>query len=175
MDKIYEIDEIDGKKYISLNEFAQLVEKKPKTILRRKKDIPVIEKFGNEWYVLSGTRYPCKVNSFKVKDNYDKRYVLIKAIDNNKYINSKMLQIYPNEFDLMLRDFVNAGLIEENYNGNTYGANGYSCTDKGAEIIKKSKTTVIKVIKALLEEGARVVGIVAGEVLSRTFTNSITQ
>lgn len=161
--------EFEGKTYISLNEFANTVNRKPKTILRRKNDIPVIEKFGNDWYALSGTRYPCKVKRFKINNDWDKRYVLLKAIDGRKYIDGKMLHIYPNEFDMMIRDFVIAGIIEENHNGNTYGANGYSCTGKGAEIIKKSKTTIIKVIKALLEEGANLIGNFIGVALSRLY------
>lgn len=159
----------ENETYIELSEFAEMVKKKPETILKRKNDIPVIKKFGTEWYALTGTRYPCKVKSFKIKCGLDRRYVLLKAIDDYKYVNSKMLGIFPNEFNMMIRDFLNVELIEENYNGNTYGANAYTTTCKGEKIIKKSKTTATKIIKSILKECATLAGCFVGEVVSRTF------
>ena len=152
--------------YIALSEFAELVKKKPETILRRKKDIPCIKKFGNDWYALNGTRYPYKVNSFKIRSDWDRRYVLLKALDRPAYIDGKMLGVSPNEFDAYIQDFSNTGLIYENHNGNPHGANPYSCTLKGAEIIKKSKIVAIKMI---MEECAKCIGIIVGKVVSRTF------
>lgn len=155
---------IDGKIYLKLNDFAELIGKKPNTILRRKDEIPVIKKVGKEWYALNGTRYPCKVNSFKIKDNWDKRYVLLKAIGTHRYIDNTMLCIYTNEFEMMLSDFVNAGLIEENHNSNNYGANGFSCTFKGSVYLRKQKSLAIK---AIIEDIAKVAGIFTGAVLSQ--------
>lgn len=166
MEQIYEIE---GKKYITLKEFSVISKITEKQILKRRKEIPVIIKQDGEYLVLRGARYPMPINRYKIRNDSQRRFILLKAISQTKYVDSKMLGIYQEEFEKMLGDLLQAKLIYENNLGNTYGANAYSCTQTGADLAEKNSFEKLsKVVNLAAEAGGRFVGQILSCVLNRS-------
>lgn len=139
-------------KYISIEEFAKMSDKKVSTIKRRYKEIPFIDK-ENNYRVLEGTRYPYKCRK-KYKDDYSRRRILLVAISKRQYIDYNKLGVYKATFEKFLKDYVDEGLIEKNGLGNVYGANEYDCTTKGSKIASMQYRQCIKEISLLFSQTA---------------------
>ena len=152
--------------YIEFDEFVNNSGFKESTIKRNYKQIPGLQKTKNGFRVLSGTRYPYNLGNTKIEDSASKRYVLLKAISNYKYISHKELRIEYSQFETMLKELISAGLIQRNNLSNTYGANAYDCTPLGDELIshkdKKSRRELLKII-------ADVAGTFTGAVVSQIY------
>jgi hypothetical protein len=147
----------DGKNYLKIEEFAKMYGVKSETVIRRRNDIPGIEKIDNEWYALEGTRYPLKIKAFKIVSDYDRYYVLLRAIDEHKYISCEMLGIYQNEFDYMITCLLRLKYIYQNDSANSYGANRYTCTYDGTKVLKLEKRKVVKIIAEGLAKIVKIV------------------
>lgn len=140
-------------KYISLKEFTQMCKKNgirtsEKTIKKRYKEIPGIIKENDEYKVLEGTRYPINKN-FKVKNTDDVFKWMLKAIYKNRYIDYTYLGIYQNDFDFILKELLNEKYIKNNRSKNRYGANSYSITQKGIELMNMKEFEIEKRIEVL--------------------------
>ena len=152
------------KEYIPFEEFVKNSGVKESTIKRRYKEIPGIEKTDDGFRVLSGTRYPCSLKRFKLKNSNEKRYALLQKISEYKYVTHKDLRVEYLQFMDMLRDFLSAGLIQPNNLCNEYGANAYDCTMLGDELLQGRKETNIKRMANLIAEAS---GIFTGAVISK--------
>ena len=130
--------------YITLDDFVPIAHVKRETIIKRYKDIPGVEKMQDGFRVLKGTRYPFPSGRFNITNAEDRYYVLLRALDEYRYIDSAMLGIYEESFKQMLSKLLAAGLIENNTTGNPFGANSYDITLRGRETIKKKKAETIK-------------------------------
>lgn len=150
-------------KYISLTEFASIVGVKEATIKRKFKSIPGVIFEKGEYKVLTGTRYPCDIHRYRIKDSADKRYVLLKMISEYKYITCNDIKLYSDQFIEMLRELLSAGLIKQNNLHNHYGANAYDCTEKGDAVLRAKKTIARKEIAKLISSTA---GIFVGKIFS---------
>ena len=128
-----------GQQYISLEQFSKLIGKTESTIKRRRTEIPGVEYVDGVWEVLEGTRFPFKIRSCSITDDEDRRRVLLSAISTYRYIDAKMLGVYPKTFENYLGDLLQANLIRENGSPNRYGANYYDCTPEGSKIAKLNK------------------------------------
>ena len=109
--------------YISFDEFVENSGFKKKTVINRikKNEIPGITIREDKYFVLSGTRYPCDIHRYKLKDSSKRRYVLLKSISEYKYISHRELKIEENQFVEMIKDLLCEGLIRENNLSNKYG------------------------------------------------------
>lgn len=154
------------KEYITLEEFSKMCGKKETTIIKKYKEIPIIKKEKGEYKVLKGTRYPCYIKRYSIKDDYDKRYAVLSSISKQLYIDEKMLGVYSGTFKNYLKDLLVAGYIRANNNGNTYGANAYDCTAEGAEFIKKRKENIKK---DFATTAATIAGTFVGEIVSSVY------
>ena len=152
------------KNMISFDEFVAICGLKKSTIQRRYKMIPGIEKVNGEYRVLSGTRYPFNMRRYKIQDARDRRYVLLRAISEYKYISHLELKIENKQFEEILKEFLSAKLIKENGLSNHYGANAYDITSKGLDILGKEKAK--EELSLII---ARCSGIFVGTVLSIAF------
>ena len=157
------------KKEIIYIEFDELVNNsgfKESTIKRNYKRIPGLQKTKNGYRVVSGTRYPYNLGNTKIEDSASKRYVLLKAISNYKYISHKELRVEHHQFETMWIELLSSRLIQRNNLSNTYGANAYDCTPLGDELIshkdKKAKQELFKTI-------AETAGTFTGAVVSQIF------
>lgn len=151
-------------KYISFEDFVNNSGVQASTIKRKYKKIPGIIKTDTGFKVLSGTRYPCDLHRYGLKNTSEKRYVLLKTISENKYISHTDLRVEQGQFEEFLRDFLAAGLIQRNNLCNEYGANAYDCTRKGDQILKK-KSSGVK--EELIKTIASAAGTFAGSIISR--------
>ena len=149
-------------RYISLEEFVKKSGVKESTIKKRYKDIPGITKEGNSFTILSGTRYPCDKRRIKPKDSGDRRYLLLRTISEYRYISHEHLMLEEKQFNDMLAEFLQAGLINKNGLCNSFGANAFDCTVKGDALLKKEKNDVIRYLTLL---GAEALGTLAGAAL----------
>ncbi len=127
------------KKYISFEEFAYNSNVKESTAKGRLGDIPGITVTEDGIQVLSGTRYPCDLHRYKLRDSAEKRYILLKTICQGKYISHHHLRMEQYLFEELLVQLLTAGLIYKNCSKNTYGANSYSCTEMGENLLKKKE------------------------------------
>lgn len=136
---------------ISIEEFAQQCGYKPETIKRNYKEIPGITKEGSNYVIEYGTRYPFSIKVHKIKNSAEKRYAVLKAISEYKYIDSQMLSVPEESFEFIINDLVERKLIAKNGIDNKRGANGYDCTSLGDEIASKDKGTVTKILSMTME------------------------
>ena len=141
-------------RYVTLEDFLRISGIKKSTFLKRYENIPGVERINEEFKIIEGTRLPYNLRRNKLKTTDDQRYVLLKAINENKYIDSNLLRTHPKEFENLLRDLLRIGFIERNGINNPYGANGYRTTIKGGDHLKKTKRETIRYISTLLAECA---------------------
>jgi hypothetical protein len=148
-----------------MEEFANNSNVKEKTVIKRYREIPGITKKNGEYKILSGTRYPYDKRKLKVKNSEDKRYCLLQAISEYRYISRKELKLEKKQFEDMLNEMLAVKLIKPNNLSNSYGANPYDCTGKGDEIIHMKK-------QQGREELVKLIAIYTGTV-SGTFVDSL--
>lgn len=129
------VPESDLLNYITLDEFANQYGKKPATIRKRADEIPGLVYTKDGYLVLRGTRYPCNIANYRIDSNAKRRYLLLKAIDANKYISCTELSMDEEEFEQLLLQSVKFGLIEKRNLPNQAGANGYICTPDGENFL----------------------------------------
>ena len=161
--KITQKDDSDVKEYITLDEFLRIADIKKKTLDKKYKDIPGVEKICGEYLILSGTRNTCDLHRYKLDNSAKKRYVLLKMISRYKYISHLDLKIEYIQFETMLSELLSAGLICENGLSNHYGANAYDCTPLGDEVLKNDESEAKNQIAQLTASCA---GTFVGAVLS---------
>ena len=138
--------------YIDFSDFVKLSGKKENTVKKNHANIPGIEKVGKEYRVLSGTRYPCDLHRYKINNSADRRYILLKTISEYKYISHKDLRLEELQFQNMLHELLESGLICKNGLSNGFGANAYDCTPAGDKVLMKAKHEAIAEITLLVAE-----------------------
>ena len=149
---------------ISIDEFLNIYNVKLSTVKKRADSIPGLKYQAGEFEILKGTRYPGDFHRYKMKNNSKKkRYVLLKAISEYKYIDHLILGLYQEQFVDMLKGLLDAGLIKENNMPNNYGANAYDCTTKGDKVLKNKTKEAIEEIALLVAKAA---GTFVGTILS---------
>lgn len=148
---------------IPIDQFAEISHVTVNTVKRNYRKIPGITKENGQFRILSGTRYPYPIGKCKIDSSAEKRYILLKAISEYRYVDCYALRIEQPQFINMLRDLIKAGLIEQNNLSNHYGANAYDCTELGAQIAERNKKQAIREMANLVAE---VAGHFAGGVIS---------
>lgn len=152
---------------ISIDEFLTIAGVKLSTVKRKSKEIPGLIYENGEFDILKGTRYPGDFHRYKLRNSAERRYVLLKAISEYKYIDHSKLRVYQEQFESLLKELLAAGLIVENGLPNHFGANAYDCTKKGDEILKMDKKT--ERIRQISELVSSTAGHFMGAVLSEVF------
>lgn len=158
----------DNVEYISFDEFVHNSGRKESIVKKRIKDIPGITKADNRFQVVSGTRYPCDLHRRKYKNSGDRRYALLKAISQYEYASHRNLRVEQKQFEGMLRELLDAGLIQPNNLCNTYGANAYDCTPLGDKTISRTDKAVASDIMNMIAETS---GTFTGVVISQVMDN----
>lgn len=150
---------VDNEKYISFEEFVRNSGVSERTVRKRYREIPGIELTDSgEFRVLSGTRYPFNMRNCKLEDSADRRYILLKAISQYKYISYDKLKIQKEQFEQLIGDLLGIGLIRRNNLPNDYGANGYDCTMEGIKYLRYVKNCKSKVREEILLVMAKISG-----------------
>lgn len=152
--------------YIPFEEFVHNSNVKESTIKKKYQSIPGITKTDNGYTVVSGTRYPCDLHRYKLRDSYDRRYALLKSISQYKYITHWDLRIEHQQFIDLLKDLLSAKLIRKNNLCNSYGANAYDCTTLGEEVLKKNDRAAKKELFDMIASSA---GHFTGAVISEIY------
>ena len=127
------------KEYITIQDFANKCDLKENTIIKNIRKIPGAEPIVDGYRFLSGTRYPYNMRSTKLTDSSKRRYILLKAISESRYIDHSMLKMEEHDFIQLLQQLITAGWIEENNGCNCFGANKYNATLLGEEMLLKHK------------------------------------
>ena len=148
---------------ISIEDFLLIAGVKIDTVKRKKDEIPGLTYKNGKFDIVKGTRYPYSKGNNRLKTSADRRYHLLLATSQYKYIDHLILQVYQEQFEEMIEELLEAGLIKPNHLYNEYGANAYDCTPKGDEILKLGKKEAIGYITELIAKGA---GHFVGAVLS---------
>ena len=148
---------------MSIEDFLTIAGVKLETVKKHKDEIPGLTICEGEFLILEGTRYPCFYRD-KIKNTADRRYLLLRAISEYKYIDHLKLRVTHSQFKDLLKDLLDAGLIRENHLANHYGANAYDCTIKGDELLHFTKQKAIKEISNTVAAcGGHFVGAVISE------------
>lgn len=148
---------------VSIEEFERIAGVKEATIRKNHDKIPGLTYRDGTYEILSGTRYLCDFSKYKMDDSEQKRYALLKVISRNKYVSNKDLNLYQEQFVTMLRELLDAGLIQPNGVENHYGANAYDCTMRGEEILRKHRKKCVEELVSLVAGAA---GTFTGKVIS---------
>lgn len=151
---------------VSIEDFLQIAGVKISTVKKNKDKIPGLTYANGKFDIIKGTRYPIDIHRYKMENSADRRYLLLLAISQYKYIDHLKLRVYPEQFDNMLKELLDGDLIALNHLYNQYGANAYDCTSKGDEIIKMKKEEAIKCITDVVSSGA---GHFVGAILSEVY------
>ena len=148
-----------------LIEFANRCNKKPATVEKRFRngDIPGIQIINNRFKIMEGTRYPYDMRGKETNNASKKRFYLIDAIFNRKYIDAIMLGVEQQEFNQYIQENMNAGLIMHMDWQNQYGANGFITTSEGDKIFTNQKKEQHKYYAELL---GTVLGSAAKQIMS---------
>lgn len=110
------------KNKVSIEEFIKIANVKKETIKKNRNKIPGLTYENGEFDIVKGTRYPGDYHRYKLKNSADRRYLLLKAISEYKYIDHIPLQVYPEQFKELLKELLDAKLIKENHLYNNFGA-----------------------------------------------------
>ena len=151
---------------VSIEDFLQIANVNRSTVKRNKKKIPGLIYENGKFDIVKGTRYPIDIHRHKIENSADRRYLLLLAISQYKYIDHLKLGVYQEQFEDLLKELLDGELIKPNHLYNEYGANAYDCTSKGDEIIKLRKGEAIKQITKVVTTGA---GHFVGAVLSQVY------
>ncbi len=154
------------KNKVSIEEFIKIANVKKETIKKNRNKIPGLTYENGEFDIVKGTRYPGDYHRYKLKNSADRRYLLLKAISEYKYIDHIPLQVYPEQFKELLKELLDAKLIKENHLYNNFGANAYDCTRKGDALLRKEKN---RAVRELAEMVAKAAGCFIGSVISEVF------
>ena len=111
---------------------------------------------------LKGSRYFFNVRNAKLNDSAKRRYILLKAISQYRYIDHKALKMEHSDFINMLGQMIGEGWIEENNGYNQYGANKYNITSYGETVLFEAKSKHMITL-------AKIAGTFTGSVLSQIF------
>lgn len=150
---------------ISIEEFLKIAGVKRNTVIKHKDEIPGLLFLNGEFRIIKGTRYPCFYKD-KIRDFSDRRYLLLKAISENKYIDYLKLRVYPDQFQELLRELLDAELIRENNMPNHYGANAYDSTYKGDDLLKMRKEkSIIEIANMVATAAGHFVGAVVSDIV----------
>ena len=151
---------------ISIEDFLQIAKVKISTVKKNKNNIPGLTYTNGQFDIVKGTRYPFDIHRYKIKNSADRRYLLLLAISQYKYIDHLKLRVYQEQFEALLKELLDGELIKPNHLYNEFGANAYDCTTKGDEIIKLKKEEAIKHITGIVSSCA---GHFVGTVLSEVY------
>lgn len=151
---------------VSIDDFLQIAGVKISTVKKKKDEIPGLSYANGKFDIIKGTRYPFYLHGRKIKDSADRRYLLLLAISQYKYVDHLKLKVYPEQFEALLKELLDGELIKLNHLYNHYGANAYDCTSKGDEILKMKEKDAINYITGIVSSGA---GHFVGAVLSEVY------
>ena len=152
---------------ISIEEFLEIAHVKENTVRKNATKIPGLTYENGVFDILKGTRYPGDFHRYKMKNSAERRYVLLKAISEYKYIDHLKLRVYREQFVALLQELLDAELIVENHLYNSYGANAYDCSIKGDKLIERKQKEAIEEISFLVSSSA---GHFTGAVISEIFS-----
>ena len=150
---------------ISIDDFVRIAGVKETTIRKNKDKIPGLSYDKGTYNIIDGTRYPCDLHRYKITNSADRRYLLLKSISEYKYVSHLDLGLYHPQFVEMIKELLDAGLIQPNNMTNHYGANFYDCTTAGDDLLKRKKINAINEITNLIATAAgKFVGAIISEV-----------
>ena len=150
---------------ISIDDFVRIAGVKEITIRKNKDKIPGLSYDKGTYNIIDGTRYPCDLHRYKITNSADRRYLLLKSISEYKYVSHLDLGLYHPQFVEMIKELLDAGLIQPNNMTNHYGANFYDCTTAGDDLLKRKKINAINEITNLIATAAgKFVGAIISEV-----------
>ena len=149
--------------YMTIEEFSRAYNIQVSTVKKNLEKIPGVEYVDLKWRVLEGTRYFYSVRS-KIQNNFDRIILILKALNNNQFIDYTMLNCSKHDFDQLITQLAESKLIVKNNSQNTYGTNSFSITRTGMEYVQYSKEKTVKLLTELL---GRFIGSVTSQFISQ--------
>lgn len=136
-----------NREYITLETFLDQCGLKEQTIYKNRNKIKGLEYSNGEYKIPEGTRYPFNIGHNKLKNSYNKRYLILKAIGENRYIDSKMLHMSDNDFEEMVKQLFKSKLICRTHTKNKYGVNMYILEDAAEKLLKEKREYALKILE----------------------------
>lgn len=143
------------------------------TVIRNRAKIPGYQQNVSDDYLFDpGTRYPFWIGFHSLETTADRRYVLLKAISQYRYISYVELNLHQEQFFTMLEEYAQSGLIAQNvfgkHFGKSFGANGYDCTSAGDFFLEKLEgqkraqrietiESFIRIITPIILDGGKII------------------
>lgn len=133
--------------YITLEDFLNQCGLKEQTIYKNRNKIKGLEYSNGEYKIPEGTRYPFNIGHNKLKTSEKKRYLILKAIGEYRYIDGKMLHMSSNDFEAMVKQLHRSKLICRTNTKNKYGTNMYILESAAEILLKEKKEVVLKILE----------------------------
>ena len=148
---------------MTLEEFSAECGVSIRQIVKRCEEIGGVENRGGDWIIPDGTRYPARKLK-NLNSAEEKMYGMLKATNDYRYIDHKMLHIPIQSFNLLVDHLIEQGWIQSNGIDNPYGLNRFDITPKGLTVIRHNRRDAISYI-------ARTIAGCAGEFLAPIINN----
>lgn len=139
------MSEENEKEAVSIEEFAKRYKLKINTV---KKNFHLIKGAyikENEYIIFDSCRYPYFKKHLNIKTRDDKKYVILRATYEYKYVDRFTVGMSQSSFKTMVNELKEKGYLIENGSGDTNGLNAYDVSDEVGQIIyeKKHKKHII--------------------------------
>ena len=123
---------------VSIEEFANRYRLSVNTVKKNFEMIKGAYISNGEYIIPDSCRYPFFPKNMNLKTRNDKKYAIIKATHEYKYIDNTIVGISKNSFLLIVKELLESGLITSNGSGDINGLNGYDTTDHTDEVIRNN-------------------------------------
>lgn len=139
---------------VDVETFASRYGYSEKTI---KKNIHRIEgawKEGQDYCIPDSARYPYRMGHTSIQTREDKRYVVLRATSEYRYVDEKMLGLSKTSFRTIVDELTSQGLLINNNSNDVHGVNMYDTSSKADEMLKGGKKkAMVEIGKAVAEIG----------------------
>lgn len=146
---------------MTVEELSNICNVKCETIQRNISSIPGYR--YEDGSIPNGSRWKYNIRNSKLRNTNDRRYHLLKATDEYKFIDHNMLRMSRDSFNTMIDELVQYGLLTENGTDNYFGANRYDTTMEYSRIKSDRK-------KSMIQNIAMFIGTAAGSYTSAVNT-----
>ncbi len=131
--------------YVSIDTFAKRYGLKSNTVKKNIDKVVGAYYKDGVYYIPDSCRYPYNLKNIKFKSRNDRKYVILRATSENKFVDNNTVGVSKKSFDLMIGELIRDQLLQYNGTNDKNGANSYDVTDYADRVIKEknNKSSII--------------------------------
>ncbi len=141
---------------VDIETFASRYKIKVETVKKNINQIVGAKKDGKDYIIPDSARYPYRIGNTSIKTRDDKRYVLLKATSENKFVDEKLIGLSKASFNTLIQELLNQNLLIENGSEDKNGANAYDTSSLADSLLRNGKRrAMVEIGKAVAEIGGK--------------------